>query len=530
VTKRPWIIAGLVSVGLFLAGSLTFAANYPRRASDAPPYVLTDAVLQLLNTTHVSELVALRLNRGDLSALTIKALGAVVWLPFLIGCTTFVILMLLYEHLKLDILWPAAFVVIAVILITCFAWVTFGGIIILGAVLFPVFAAKASDKPRWGLAFNIAISTLLFFSAIALSFTTHILLTSYSGFRPASQVEPAELRTLFGRLTNEAVPADAGDAVSWHLNQIPSLNASRMPMTIFAVNRLAAIGFIVSTTLYLVVVWVLVIPAEGRRPATGRLPRNGQLLRRLRGALKAPTPTESYGGDAVPAAISPKPFKRLFAPVAARGTRSAAQLPHWARVAFAVPFYLSVGIAFAILYFNIYIAAAAKQNVMLLYADFMQISDDEYTQLLAARESFGPTESLVKRMLDVTRERTDKDISRTLYAARARYWPSAVVAQELPRVTVPIVKAPNGGKNDSAEAGGDEQSFPTAEPPETQLVLDPQLTFTDMLYFSFVSFTTTGYGDIRPISDELRLWTVCENIIEVLFTAMFFVVAMEPQR
>jgi hypothetical protein len=107
-------------------------------------------------------------------------------------------------------------------------------------------------------------------------------------------------------------------------------------------------------------------------------------------------------------------------------------------------------------------------------------------------------------MRTAAQERPDGDIRATLYAARARYWPSAVIAQELPRVI-------------GSEA--------TAE---TQMMLDPQITFTDMLYFSFISFTTTGYGDIRPISDELRFWTVCENITEVLFTAMFFVVAMKP--
>jgi hypothetical protein len=47
-------------------------------------------------------------------------------------------------------------------------------------------------------------------------------------------------------------------------------------------------------------------------------------------------------------------------------------------------------------------------------------------------------------------------------------------------------------------------------------------TLEDMLYFSFVSFTTTGYGDIRPVSGEARAWVIIENVIEVFFAGIFF--------
>ncbi len=62
--------------------------------------------------------------------------------------------------------------------------------------------------------------------------------------------------------------------------------------------------------------------------------------------------------------------------------------------------------------------------------------------------------------------------------------------------------------------------------------LNVTTSFTDLLYFSFVAFTTTGYGDIRPISNEARLWTSVENILELVFTAMLFVTAMKqsPRR
>jgi len=505
---------------IFVGMSLLFAADYPRSNAKPPAFVLTDAVLQLLNTTHVSELVAVRVNRGDLSKAMVKGLGAVIWLPFLVGCVTFIVLLLSYAHLKLDILWPAMLVIVGVLMIWWFEWVTVGGGVIIGGVLLPLALACVSewvdgkagqDRPsrgrRWSLAFHIMIATLVFFSAVALSLTTHIILTSYSGFRPASQVERAELQSLFARLTHERVPGDAGDAVSWHLSKIPSLNEmSSLPVTIFAVNHLAAVSYVVSTTLYLVVVWVLLIP-EGSRSWRG--PRRAYSFLRSKSTAKEQDNEIREGEES-------QRFAKVVRVLMPRAKPSGASLPHTARVIFAIPFYLSVGIAFAILYFNIYIAAAAKQNEMLLYADFMQMSDEEYGQLLAIKDSFGPTEWLMKRMLDLKRDRGDKDVSRILSAARARYWPSAVIAQELPRVTT----------SSTGEQGAAPEVAAAREGSATQMLLDPQLTFTDMLYFSFVSFTTTGYGDIRPISDELRLWTVCENIIEVLFTAMFFTVAM----
>lgn len=47
-------------------------------------------------------------------------------------------------------------------------------------------------------------------------------------------------------------------------------------------------------------------------------------------------------------------------------------------------------------------------------------------------------------------------------------------------------------------------------------------TLVDMLYFSFVSFTTTGYGDVRPVREEARFLVIIENILEIIFTAVFF--------
>jgi len=47
------------------------------------------------------------------------------------------------------------------------------------------------------------------------------------------------------------------------------------------------------------------------------------------------------------------------------------------------------------------------------------------------------------------------------------------------------------------------------------------LWLEDMVYFSFVSLTTTGYGDIKPVSTGARVLTILENLLEVLFTSVF---------
>jgi hypothetical protein len=55
--------------------------------------------------------------------------------------------------------------------------------------------------------------------------------------------------------------------------------------------------------------------------------------------------------------------------------------------------------------------------------------------------------------------------------------------------------------------------------------LTSKLTLVDTMYFSFATFTTTGFGDIRPVSGPVRLLCTIENILELLFTSLFFVSA-----
>jgi hypothetical protein len=57
--------------------------------------------------------------------------------------------------------------------------------------------------------------------------------------------------------------------------------------------------------------------------------------------------------------------------------------------------------------------------------------------------------------------------------------------------------------------------------------LTSRLSLLDLMYFSFATFTTTGYGDIRPVSGLVRLLSTIENILELLFTSLFFVSAFK---
>jgi len=42
----------------------------------------------------------------------------------------------------------------------------------------------------------------------------------------------------------------------------------------------------------------------------------------------------------------------------------------------------------------------------------------------------------------------------------------------------------------------------------------------DFIYYSFVTLTTLGYGDILPNSLTAKLWSVTEAIVGVLFLAV----------
>jgi len=47
-----------------------------------------------------------------------------------------------------------------------------------------------------------------------------------------------------------------------------------------------------------------------------------------------------------------------------------------------------------------------------------------------------------------------------------------------------------------------------------------ELTSTDLLYFSFTTLTTLGYGDVTPISPVARIWANLEAITGTLYIAV----------
>jgi hypothetical protein len=44
--------------------------------------------------------------------------------------------------------------------------------------------------------------------------------------------------------------------------------------------------------------------------------------------------------------------------------------------------------------------------------------------------------------------------------------------------------------------------------------------FEDMVYFSFATFATTGFGDIRPVSRAARFFVILQNILGVVFVGI----------
>jgi len=69
------------------------------------------------------------------------------------------------------------------------------------------------------------------------------------------------------------------------------------------------------------------------------------------------------------------------------------------------------------------------------------------------------------------------------------------------------------------------------DPAATRAFMGPaESTLEDMIYFSFVSFTTTGYGDIKPVSSEARWWVIIENVLEVFIAGLFFATVLGRGR
>jgi hypothetical protein len=66
-------------------------------------------------------------------------------------------------------------------------------------------------------------------------------------------------------------------------------------------------------------------------------------------------------------------------------------------------------------------------------------------------------------------------------------------------------------------------SFLLGDVPVAQLVGDgrPSSHPRELIYFSFVTLTTLGYGDIRPTTDAARIVCAAEAVVGPLFVAVF---------
>ena len=49
---------------------------------------------------------------------------------------------------------------------------------------------------------------------------------------------------------------------------------------------------------------------------------------------------------------------------------------------------------------------------------------------------------------------------------------------------------------------------------------NPEMVSIDMIYFSFTTLTTLGYGDITPVSYTAKMWSVTEAMMGVMFLAV----------
>ena len=49
---------------------------------------------------------------------------------------------------------------------------------------------------------------------------------------------------------------------------------------------------------------------------------------------------------------------------------------------------------------------------------------------------------------------------------------------------------------------------------------NPEMVTIDMIYFSFTTLTTLGYGDITPLSYTAKMWSITEAMMGVMFLAV----------
>jgi hypothetical protein len=164
--------------------------------------------------------------------------------------------------------------------------------------------------------------------------------------------------------------------------------------------------------------------------------------------------------------------------------------------------YIAIGTVFGLYYYSAYVCEAARQNTLSIYARTLQGSPEEFDHLQRGFERYGWSRRLEEDLVRMRGALLDPRSGVVLQQTMARYFPSAVIAQDLPEI--------------SGEEGRS----------VTRPALTPVVTLSDAFYFSFVSLSTTGYGDVRPVSDETRFWAIIENTSEFLFASVLFAIVI----
>jgi hypothetical protein len=472
----------------------------PNTGGDPPPDTFPNYVTDSVDLTvmpSVVERVRVLTNRDYRRDKPPRSLAILIWLPFAVGLYGVFLLHATHDGIQVwyGVMTAGVAIGIACAVTALWRWprvslvLTVLAILMVVGLIFKYFPCSGISPdgrrlPRdYGIGFHMFTVALLAISGAAASATTHQLLTKYAGYAPATDRFKATADE-FDRLMIVDAPAYVRDDAAWRMAQLPFVNAFSWHMTLFGFNRAVAVTFVLAIGSY-IFVWAIVLHHHHRD--------RGWVCRQCSREYSA---KESWCKrcNLIRAYSCRRIHRVLFAPIA----------------------YLAAGAAFAVIFYNDYAAAAAKQNVMATYADYLLANATRAKNLEDYFRTQGWSGSIEQEILQQARQRPGdrRALADSIDKARAQYWPSAVIAHETPRVRV----------SDAPPS----PTFGTNEPPgvETEFAVDPIMSFHDMAYFSFVTFTTTGYGDVRPVSDGLRFWTIVENVMEILFVAMFLGVAL----
>jgi hypothetical protein len=493
---------------LALMGAL-FAYSADNGEQAAPQYALAESEIPRLPGGAIIQntggLVIMAVSRGEEQFGDALLVGMLVWMPTLTAAIAFAFF-LHFQSLSTSWWYLLAFLLAIAVSTVTWNWrLSVAGLLLFLIVVaawprkhlqrdaaatsgtIPVTKSAVDDKT--GFRWHRLIVVILLTSALFMSTTTHAIFDANNGFAILPHEDWSTLERQIDELSLQTPPSGAS-ALASQMALVPRRNAFTPTFDHFAINLVSSIVYLLTSIVYLLY-WTVRLGPElcaGPDSRTARLALFARRLRRKRPSRPASPPSSA-------------PSSLL-----ARNAAGALVM-----VTFAIAFYISVGVGFGIRYYNSYVTAVAQQNAMLRFAGH---TIDVYGLLHPdVDEEIDPSQEPPQECVPLLRRAAKRgdlrpELADALVSACGRHWPSSVISQERPR-------------SGSVQPDGD---------PTPNLAFDPFISFDDLLYFSFVSFTTTGYGDIKPVSDEIRRWVIIENISEILFTAMFFVTAMEVAK